>query len=196
MTTDDQKDDEDPRDSVEPKATDDPKRDEAPKTASTPKDQMTDEELRAYIRAKKAKRKRSNSSGSSEGPCRRFIPYMEPGRIYPMLDIEVLMERHGGNSASAGPATTWASRQGYLEKPKGRGYYRVTPKGLAHFADAKAKLDGTPISGVTGDARSEPEVVRDAPAIDPLQPVADADPAATPEEPAGKLEEPSERPTP
>jgi len=59
----------------------------------------------------------------------KFLGQMEDGRTYSMEDIEVIIEKAGSKFTFAGPATTYAVREGYLNRV-GKGRYVATGKKL------------------------------------------------------------------
>lgn len=93
---------------------------------------VTDDDIRRLIREKKAVRLRNTSNGHNEKVLRWVLPafFKSPNRILNLEDIEIAIEKQGGNYSSAGPATTFGVREGYLER-LGRGKYRATGKPLA-----------------------------------------------------------------
>jgi hypothetical protein len=88
----------------------------------------TDEEIRANLARKKAERQRS---GKSDGHNRKvlfpILKLMEVGVEYPMSEVEFLIEKTGGPYTSAGPATTFGVRAGFLTRPR-KAVYKYTGK--------------------------------------------------------------------
>jgi hypothetical protein len=86
---------------------------------------MTDDAILARIRAKKEERFRNN--GHFRKVLRSISGFLKPGQIYSIQNIEIFIEKSGGKFTSAGMATTYGVREGYLDRV-GRGQYRVTGK--------------------------------------------------------------------
>jgi hypothetical protein len=87
---------------------------------------MTDDEILARIRAKKAARKKPGKH-AFRPTLRKFLGKMKVGRTYSIEDIEVFLVESGRSFTGAGGATTYGVREGYLERV-GKGQYVVTGK--------------------------------------------------------------------
>jgi hypothetical protein len=95
----------------------------------------TDDEILARIKARKAERLKTRKAErqrsqlkSLQKVLRKLLgECMKPGKVYPMEDIEVFVEKSGRSFANAAPAMTYGVRGGYLDRV-GRGQYRVTGK--------------------------------------------------------------------
>jgi hypothetical protein len=85
----------------------------------------TDDEILARIKAKKAARKPRDHA--YRNVLRRFLGKMKAGRVYSLEDIEVFIEVTGMKFTNAAPATSYAVREGYLNRV-GKGRYVVTGK--------------------------------------------------------------------
>jgi len=95
---------------------------------------MNDDDIREMIKAKKKARSqnRKHTNGhnikvlrSILGPTATGSPApMKVGKVYTLVEIEVFIEKAGGKYSSAGPATTYGKREGYLEWV-GRGQCKV-----------------------------------------------------------------------
>ena len=95
-------------------------------------DNFTDEqlvEIRQRIAQKKAARKRNFFDGHNKKIFSFFYPALlkAPKQTLTLEEIEILIEMKGGKYSSAGPATSYGVREGYLERI-GRGLYRATGK--------------------------------------------------------------------
>jgi hypothetical protein len=84
-----------------------------------------DQILRRIAEAKKARKRSTVSNGHNIKVLRSVLGrFMRIGGVYPLTQIELFIEKAGLNYSSAGPATTYGVREGYLERV-GKGQYKV-----------------------------------------------------------------------